>query len=238
MRIASALSMLAVAFALLSGSDAWAQTAPSDNPGAANSRAPSAFSQVAAQSGRRRPASDGPEFGAKVGFVRPSESSGSITSGRPHGWEGGLFISSNHVERFGFMSELLLKQRGLSKAETTYLASGGKFADGYYSIQVPLLLRANFPISEGDGPVVFAAAGPAVEAWFFSLKDRVYNFSPEKEYRTRLDFALAGSLGIEVSRFTLEVRLNRGLRNTYDYARSEASLKTRSFAILGGFRFN
>ena len=60
-----------------------------------------------------------------------------------------------------------------------------------------------------------------------------------EEYES-LDLGILGGVGIEITRFIVEGRFNNGLRNVLksDNLTNFGDIKTRSFALLFGLRFN
>jgi hypothetical protein len=140
------------------------------------------------------------------------------------GWQGGLFIGGNRAGALGVQTELTYAKRGAD--------SGGVSTDTYY-LEIPLLLRINVGSSNRNtGVNVYALAGPAAD---ILLKAKLEGLDIKSQYKD-VDWNVLGGVGVEVSRFIIEGRFNWGLANVLDGPGSD--LKTQSFAILGGIRFN
>jgi hypothetical protein len=72
-----------------------------------------------------------------------------------------------------------------------------------------------------------------------NLKAEANGIDVKKNYQS-LDLGVLFGGGIEITRFLVEGRFNKGLRNVLDSsnAGSVADIKTKSFAVLFGLRFN
>jgi hypothetical protein len=72
-----------------------------------------------------------------------------------------------------------------------------------------------------------------------NLKAEANGIDVKKGYES-LDLGILGGVGIEITRFLVEGRFNKGLRNALksDNLTNFGDIKTRSFAVLFGIRFN
>ena len=142
------------------------------------------------------------------------------------GWMGGLFFGGNRTGRVGFMGELnVLAKRGEFSEEDSTI---------YYA-QIPAMLRVNLG-SRSRGfrsAIVYGIVGPAIDLKIGQDLSAFANLDNLKAF----DLSAVAGVGIEVARFIVEARMNWGLRNIVPHA-SATELRTRSFALLGGIRFN
>lgn len=140
------------------------------------------------------------------------------------GWQAGIFFGGNRPGTVGVMGEVnFLSKNG---------EEGGEDIKLYY-VQVPVLLRVNFGSRDLDGVAGYVIAGPNFD---IKIGDDAGDFSIVDEYEG-FDVGLTAGAGVELSRFILEARGTWGFRNiAKDFMASD--LKTRSFALLAGIRFN
>jgi hypothetical protein len=109
---------------------------------------------------------------------------------------------------------------------------GGEAVNLYY-VQVPVLLRVNAGSRSRSGVSVYGIVGPAFD---IKVSDDSGDFAIVDEYEG-FDVGILGGVGVELNRFIIEGRGTWGLRNiAKDFMASE--LKSRTFAILAGIRFN
>lgn len=226
MRASSALvlGLFATALALVPATSSAEGTAPVSTgrflvAGMAQNQAP-AQAQPRVQSS----APGGIGVGVKGGVLFSSFRSARDDYKNSTGWQGTLFIGGNRPGALGVMTELTYAKRGAKDGNAT--------TDTYY-LEIPLLLRMNLGSSNRNtGAILYFIGGPAVD---ILLNAKLDGLDVKSRYED-LDFVAIGGVGVEVSRLILEARLNWGLRNVLDGPGNE--LKTRSFALLGGFRFN
>jgi hypothetical protein len=140
------------------------------------------------------------------------------------GWMAGVFFGGNRDGIAGIMGEVnLLAKRGTEGDEDLTL----------YYVQVPVLLRLNGGSRSTGGVSVYGIVGPAVD---LKIGDDLGDVAMVDEYEG-FDVSIVGGAGIELGRFILEARGTWGLRNiAKDFEAAE--LKSRTFAILAGVRFN
>lgn len=136
------------------------------------------------------------------------------------GWQAGLFFGGNRPGTVGVMAEInYLRKKGELSGDDVYVDY----------LQVPVFARVNFGNDNAAGYVI---AGPNFDIKVAETED----FTLFDEYEG-FDVGLTVGAGVELSRFIIEGRGTWGFRNVAkDFMASE--LKTRSFAILAGIRFN
>ena len=141
------------------------------------------------------------------------------------GWIGGLFIGGNRPGIVGLGVDLLFARK------TVGTPTGDTDLDYF---EVPIYLRVNFGSSKASGARVYAVVGPSIDV---RLKGQL-NFSEGITSQTdAVDVGLQGGAGVEFARFLIEGRYTKGLRNiAKDFSTTE--IKSNSFAIMLGFRFN
>jgi len=147
------------------------------------------------------------------------------------GWIGGLFVGGNRNGIVGAAVELLYARKG-AKADD---GSGDKVDIDY--LEIPVLLRLNAGSSSLSGANVFAVVGPAFD---IRLKAKLSTGEDVKEQTQGVDVGLAVGAGVEITRFIVEGRYTKGLRNIAkgtDFEPGE-KIKTSTFAIFFGVRFN
>ncbi len=86
--------------------------------------------------------------------------------------------------------------------------------------------------NRNTGASLYFFAGPAAD---ILLKAELEGIDVKDQFK-QLDWNVIAGAGVEVSRFLIEGRFNWGLANVLEGPGNE--LKTQSFAILGGIRFN
>lgn len=189
-----------------------------------------------AQSGRTPPpggsggGAQGFGIGAKIGPLFTSYSAASCDGcfNTNTGWEGGIWFGGNRGGRIGVMGEILYakkkqEQSGLTGTTLQYL-------------EIPILMRVNVGSRSRNGISIYGLVGPVFDV---NLKASIGNRDVKSNYES-VDFGILGGVGIEITRFLVEARYNHGLRNVLksDNVASFGDIKTRSFAVLFGVRFN
>ncbi|MGC4085683.1 MAG: porin family protein [Vicinamibacterales bacterium] len=163
-------------------------------------------------------------FGVKAGVLFSSFRDARDDYKSSDGWQGGIFIGGNRPGPIGLQTELTYAKRGAK--------SGNTATDTYY-LEIPLLIRANVGSSNRNtGASVYLFGGPAAD---ILLKARIDDLDIKDNFKS-LDWNVIAGVGIEVSRLLIEGRFNWGLSNVLEGPGNE--LKTKSFAVLGGLRFN
>ena len=143
------------------------------------------------------------------------------------GWHAGLFIGGNRDGVFGWQTEInWLRRRG----ETTLL--GDQFHLDY--IQVPIFLRLNIGTESRNGFAVYGIAGPAFEV---KIADEINGVTIDDSFEGT-DMGLVLGAGLEITRLILEGRYEWGFRRINKTFSDADEIKTRSFTVLVGIRFN
>jgi hypothetical protein len=228
LRFVPTLAALVTAAALLPSS-AFAQTDPA---GTSDS---SFLVSGIAQGGRpgvgSRPGTGSPGvgFGVKGGYLFSTFSEAGQSFSNNNGWEAGIFFGGNRGGVLGVMGEVLYAKKGAKDSTGTITI------DQYY-LEIPILLRVNIGSpNRNTGAVVYAIGGPAFD---ILLKAQQNSIDVKNNFES-LDLGIIGGAGVEISRFLIEGRVNWGLRNVLKASGGVSNdLKTRSVAILAGFRFN
>jgi len=140
-------------------------------------------------------------------------------------WMAGLFFGGNRLGRVGLMIEInVLAKRDEGDMESTTI----------YYLQVPWLLKINARSSRNVSG--YGIIGPAIDLRvgddFGNLGD-IDNIDAIE----RTDVSLVVGVGVELTRFIIEARGTWGLRNIVQSAEG-VDVKSRTFAILFGLRFN
>jgi len=141
------------------------------------------------------------------------------------GWMAGLFFGGNRPGNVGVMAEVnVLKKSALH--------AGNDEPNNLYYLQVPVMLRVNAGSRNLSGVSVYGIVGPAVD-----LKiGETINSNLIDEYEG-FDVSIVGGVGVEITRLIIEARGTWGQRSiATDFGDEE--IKSRSFAVLVGFRFN
>jgi hypothetical protein len=177
------------------------------------------------------PAASGFGIGAKIGPIFTSYDAASCDGcfNTNTGWEGGIWFGGNRGGRVGVMGELLYakkKQEGSGLTGSTTLQY----------LEIPILLRINIGSRSRNGISIYGLAGPVFD---INLKASLNGLDVKSKYQS-LDLGVLFGGGIEITRFLVEGRFNKGLRNVLDSSNvgSATDIKTKSFAVLFGLRFN
>jgi len=177
------------------------------------------------------PRAEGFGIGAKIGPIFTSYDAASCDGcfNTNTGWEGGIWFGGNRGGRVGVMGELLYakkKQEGSGLTGSTTLQY----------LEIPILMRINIGSRSRNGISVYGLAGPVFDV---NLKASLNGLDVKSKYQS-LDLGVLFGGGIEITRFLVEGRFNKGLRNVLDSdnAGSISDIKTKSFAVLFGLRFN
>jgi len=173
----------------------------------------------------------GAGVGLKVGPLFTSYSAASCDGcfNTNTGFEGGIWFGGNRGGRVGVMGEVLYakkKQEGSGLTGSTSLQY----------LEIPILARINIGSRSRNGISIYGLVGPVFD---INLKASIGDRDVKSNYES-LDLGLLGGVGIEITRFLVEGRFNQGLRNVLksDNAAAFGDIKTLSFAVLFGFRFN
>ena len=159
--------------------------------------------------------------GVKMGFLQSSiDTSHTLDSG--NGWMAGLFIGGNRSGTVGVTTEFnIMAKNTADKA--------------IYHFQVPAMVRINIGPSRTSGRrvLVYGVAGPALD---LRLGEDLRTLRGIDDIES-IDTSLVIGIGLEIARFIVEGRGSWGLRNLSPQTKP-LELKSRTFALLVGLRFN
>lgn len=167
-------------------------------------------------------------IGIKGGPLFSSISSDAITDPleTKTGFIGGLFIGGNRAGRVGVGVDLLYARKKFGTADETITLD---------YLNVPILLRVNGGSSSRGGVNVFGVIGPAFDV---RLKGKL-DFGDGLDDQTQgVDLGLAVGGGVEITRFIIEGRYQKGFRSLAKDLTAHEKITTKSFAIMLGVRLN
>jgi hypothetical protein len=161
----------------------------------------------------------GPAFGSL-------STSGAVAFKTQTGYQISLFLGGNRPGVFGVATEITFIKRYASAVGLTTTSSAST------ALEIPLLFRFNFGSHNLDGVSAYFMAGPAIDFNLekFGLAQLVKNEG--------YDINLIFSGGVEITRFIIEVRYNKGLKNLTPNLATSTSTKTHAVILLFGVRFN
>ena len=170
-------------------------------------------------------------FGVKGGLLYSSYRETGESFKNNNGFEAGIFFGGNRSGALGVMGEILYAKKG-AKYDVGLL----DFTVDNYYLEIPVLLRLNLGSSNRNtGAIVYAIGGPVAD---ILLKSQLNGIDMKSSYES-LDLGIIGGAGVEISRFLVEARMNWGIKNVAKASGGSVSdVKTRSFAVLAGFRIN
>lgn len=163
--------------------------------------------------------------GVKGGVVFPSFSSDDLDFKNKTGYEAGLFLGGNRTGVVGAQVEFNWLQK------KTDVAGVGDLKIDYF--QIPVLLRLNAGTSSSNNFDFYVIVGPALS---FKIGDEVEGIQLDDAFET-VEFGLVAGAGIEISRFILEGRYEKGFNAINNNFHDVSDINTQSFAILAGVRF-
>ncbi len=169
---------------------------------------------------------EGVGIGVKGGFLFNNFKQAQASIDNKAGWLAGIFFGGNRPGVVGVQGEILY-------AKKSY-AITGQTTDLYF-LEIPILMRINAGSSSLNGLSFYGIVGPAFD---INLKSKLNGVDVKDSYES-LDIGLIFGGGVEITRFLIEARYNNGLKNVLkSTGGSTTDLKTRSFALMAGFRFN
>ena len=181
--------------------------------------APAASAQQSAGSRSRH---EGFGIGAEFGPLFSSFDQANSNFKSNNGFEGGIFFGGNRAGSVGVMGKLLYAKKGTSSVDLNYL-------------EIPVLMRINVGSSSLNGVSVYGIVGPVADILLQGKQD---GRDVKSNYES-LDVGLQFGAGIEVTRFIVEGVYTKGLLNVLKSTGGTATdIKTHSFAVLFGLRFN
>jgi hypothetical protein len=180
-----------------------------------------------AQQRQQNPRHEGIGIGAKTGPLFSSfRGVENLDFENKTGWMGGIFFGGNRPGIVGVMGELMYAKKGAKQ--------GVNETDIHY-LEIPVLLRVNAGSNSLNGILGYFLIGPAFD---INLKSKLNGIDIEDVYED-FDIGLVVGGGVEITRFIVEARGNWGLRKILKGDLGDAQkIKTRSFALLFGVRFN
>jgi hypothetical protein len=165
------------------------------------------------------------DSGIKFGPTFANFSSDALDFDNRTGLHGGLFFGGNRDGVIGLQGEInwIRKQAelGVRDIRIDY-------------IQIPALLRLNVGSGSPNGFALYGIAGPAVE---FKIADEVEGFTLDDGFESA-DVSLVFGGGLEVARIIVEGRYTKGFRRINNLFEDFAEIKSQSFTLLFGVRFN
>lgn len=172
---------------------------------------------------------DGPGVGVgfKIGPTFANFSSDALDIDNRTGWHAGLFVGGNRSGVVGWQTEFNWIRRG---GQTTPL--GEEFHIDY--LQVPVFLRVNIGTESRQGFAVYALAGPAF-SW--RIADEINGVTIDDSFEGT-DVGLVFGAGVEITRVILEGRYEWGFRRINKTFSDTDEIKSRTFTVLVGVRFN
>jgi hypothetical protein len=174
------------------------------------------------QSSNGNPRHEGLGIGAEIGPIFSGFDAAQENLKGNTGFEGGIFFGGNRPGTVGVMGKLL------------YAVKGGDGTKLHY-LEIPILLRVNAGSNSLNGVLVYFLGGPAFD---ILLKGSQNGVNVKKNYQS-LDIAVQFGAGVEITRFFVEGMYTKGLKNVLDSGGANAiDIKTHSFALLVGVRFN
>jgi hypothetical protein len=165
------------------------------------------------------------DAGIKFGPTFASFSSDVLDFDNRTGLYGGLFFGGNRDGVIGLQGEInwIRKQAelGLRDIRIDYL-------------QIPALLRLNAGTQSPNGFTLYGIAGPAVE---IKIADEIEGFTLDDGIEGA-DVSLVFGGGFEVARIIVEGRYTKGFRRINNLFEDLTEIKSQSFSVLFGVRFN
>jgi hypothetical protein len=142
------------------------------------------------------------------------------------GFQVSLFLGGNRPGVFGVATEITFIKRNAQAAGSTTTSNS------QYALEIPLLFRFNFGSKNLDRLSFYAMFGPALDLNLtkFSFSDLTHN--------TGYDLNLVFAGGVEITRFIVEVRYDKGLRSITSDLGDFSKVKTHAVVLLFGVRFN
>lgn len=170
-------------------------------------------------------------FGNIPNFAEDLDAQGADTDMRM-GLIAGGFAMMSFDDMFGLQVEGLFNQKGFE-----YEFGADEFDVRLDYIEIPVLFRVQVAQAKG----VYALVGPS---FGFNVKAASSSEIGDIEQSVDIDDSIAGfemslavAVGYQTGRFLVEGRYMEGLTNVLENATDTMNYTTRTFAVLGGFRF-
>lgn len=143
------------------------------------------------------------------------------------GFIGGLFFGGNRGGLLGVEADILYARKGAN-------VENSNLDFDIQTLEIPVLLRLNAGSGSLSGARLYGLAGPSMA---FRLKSE-FGGIDIVDFTQGYDVNLVLGGGVELTRFLVEVRYSKGLKNiSKDFSESD-DIKTRAWAVLLGLRFN
>jgi hypothetical protein len=167
------------------------------------------------------------DSGIKFGPTFPKFSTDTLEFDGRTGWEAGLFFGGKRSGVLGLQGEInWIRKNGQQGVQ------GQDFRIDY--LQLPALLRLNIGSSSASGFDIYGIIGPSVEV---KIGDEIEGVTIDDGFENA-DISLIMGGGIEVARIIVEGRYTNGFRRINNLFSAPTEIKSRSFTLLFGFRFN
>lgn len=186
------------------------------------------FAQLGGQAPPPQETYEGIGVGIKGGWLFTNFSQEGLSFDRRQGYQVGVWFGGNRPGVVGVMAEVNYGKKGAE------LVGLGDYDVNY--VGVPVLLRVNGGTRSRSGINAYGVVGPELD-WL--INHSLLGVDIEDD-TAGFELGLVVGGGIEITRFIAELRYVHGLRGiskTFDLSET-TKLKTRSFAILFGIRFN
>jgi hypothetical protein len=142
------------------------------------------------------------------------------------GFQGGLFLGGSRGHVMSPMVEFNVVNK-----KSSYFGS----PTNLWYLDIPVLLRVGGGSMGHNGVNVYGIVGPAFD---IKVGDNLNDVANINDAWEGFDIGIVGGAGIEITRFIVEARGNWGLRNVNKNLTGLNDIKTRTFSVLFGFRFN
>jgi hypothetical protein len=167
------------------------------------------------------------DSGIKFGPTFANFSSDALDFNNRVGWYGGIFFGGNRDGGVGLQGEL-----NWIRKQTEFGIEGQKLRIDY--LQIPALLRLTAGTDSPSGFSLYGIVGPAID---LKIGDEVEGITIDDGFEGA-DVSLIFGGGIEVARIIIEGRYQKGFRQINKSFIDFTEIKTQSFMILFGVRFN
>jgi hypothetical protein len=142
------------------------------------------------------------------------------------GFQGGLFLGGSRGKVLSPMIEFNVVNK-----KASYFGA----ATNLWYLDIPVLLRVGGGAKTHGGLNLYGIVGPAFD---IKIGDDLKDVANIDDAWEGFDIGIVGGGGIEITRFIIEARGNWGLRNVNKNLTGLNEIKTRTFSVLFGIRFN
>ena len=166
------------------------------------------------------------DSGIKFGPTFPKFSSDVVDFTTRTGLHGGIFFGGNRDGVFGVQGEL-----NWIRKSAEFGIEGQNIRIDY--LQVPILLRLNAGTDSASGFTVYGIGGPAIDV---KIADEIEGVTIDDGFEG-VDVNLVFGGGIEVARIIIEGRYAKGFRRINKRFTDFDEIRTQTFTVLFGVRF-